>query len=66
MSRSEGGKKREKRCVVCGSPRVDAIIHGLPYCFRCGSKLIRLHIVGFLNTLKKEKLIPSSVEVPEP
>ncbi len=51
---------------MCGSPRVDAIINGLPYCFKCGSKLIRLHIVNFLHALKREKLIPSTVEIPEP
>jgi len=59
-------RRREKRCVVCGSPQVSAIINGMPYCFNCGSKLIRLHIVNFLNALKREKLIPASVEIPEP
>ncbi len=59
-------EESKKRCVVCGSPRVYAIIDGKPYCFNCGSKVVRLHIVKFLNNLKREKLIPSNIEIPEP
>ncbi|NPB00454.1 MAG: hypothetical protein GXO10_03670 [Crenarchaeota archaeon] len=54
------------RCIVCGSTRIYAIIDGKPYCFKCGSKLVRLHIVKFLSNLKREKLIPSNIEIPEP
>ncbi len=58
--------EQKKRCVVCGSTKVQAIINGQPYCLKCGSKLVRAHIVKFLHNLKREKLIPSTLEIPEP
>jgi len=53
-------------CVVCGSRNVGLIIEGRPYCGKCGSKVIRLHMYKFLNRLKQENLIDPSVRIPEP
>jgi hypothetical protein len=52
--------------VVCGSRDVGLIIEGRPYCGKCGSKVIRLHMYKFLNRLKQENLIDPSVRIPEP
>ncbi|OYT26295.1 MAG: hypothetical protein B6V02_02030 [Thermoprotei archaeon ex4572_64] len=56
---------REFVCAVCGSSKVSSIINGLPYCCSCGSKVIILRMVRFLESLKREGLIPSSIKIPE-
>ncbi|GEM_PF-988362 len=56
---------REFVCAVCGSSKVSSIINGLPYCYNCGSKVIILRMIRFLESLKREGLIPSSIKIPE-
>ncbi len=64
MSSEAGGKQAKFRCVSCGSTEVFALIGGKPYCFKCGAKLIRKHMIDVLNNLKKEGHVPPEVEIP--
>lgn len=52
-------------CIVCGSRRAAAIINGNTYCYSCATKVILIHNVKFLRSLKNEKLIPSQLQLPE-
>ena len=52
-------------CVVCGSKKVAVLIKGRPYCQSCASKVIQMHVVRQLNVMKREKLIPSTFNIPE-
>jgi tRNA(Ile2) C34 agmatinyltransferase TiaS len=45
------------RCSVCGARKPLAKIGGKYYCYECGSKLVREHILLLLKELEKKGLV---------
>jgi len=57
------GSLMRMMCSACGSSRVLALINGKPYCYSCGSKILRSHMIRTLVNMKREGLVPSTLEI---
>ncbi|MCS7105209.1 MAG: hypothetical protein NZ954_06570 [Thermofilaceae archaeon] len=62
---SQGNGKQEKIvekivCSVCGKATPIAKIAGKYYCFTCGNKIVKEHIVGLLKDLERKGFIQST------
>lgn len=51
---------REKKCCICGSEEVLAEIDGKLYCWKCGMKIIKEHVLRQIEMWKKLGLVPDT------